>query len=202
LDNEVNKQEPEQTQENLRELLEQHWLHCRHVENIRSQFMQVYAAIIVGFLGGFTYLFYKEKLISSWSGLISLFFVILVSLISLLLILRWSITHEFHRQKVNTIADQISPDKSIGRAMDVPPMRLPRWLSRRLRTRYLFPIFHFLIIIVLCFTCGFYVWNSIQCIWIIKIVLTALDLVFLALAAIFFYGGCKAIAEFDTDKSL
>lgn len=164
--------------------------------------MQVYAAIIVGFLGGFTYLFYKEKLISSWSGLISLFFVIPVSLISLLLILRWSITHEFHRQKVNTIADQISPDKSIGPAMNVPPMQLPQCLSRRLKTRYLFPIFHFLIIIVLCFTCGFYVWSSIQCIWVIKIILTVVDLVFLALASVFFRGGCKSIAEFDTDESL
>lgn len=164
--------------------------------------MQVYAAIIVGFLGGFTYLFSTGKLISSRLVLASLFFVILLSFIGLLLILRWSITNEFHRQKVNTIAGQMSPDKSIGSAMDVPPMQLPRWLSRRLRTRYLFPTFYFLIIIVLCLTCGFYVWSSIQCTWIIKIILTVVDVAVLALASVSFYGGCKSVAKFDTDESL
>jgi hypothetical protein len=50
----VSKQKPEQTQENLRKLLEQHWEHCRHLEVERSHFMLSYAVVVGSVIVGFS----------------------------------------------------------------------------------------------------------------------------------------------------
>ena len=52
--------------EDLRALLEQHWLHCRHLENERAAFMGVYAILTGGMLASMAQEGFKFKDEALW----------------------------------------------------------------------------------------------------------------------------------------
>ncbi len=116
---------------NLRTLLEQHWLHCRHLESERAWFMSVYAAITGGML---TYIFTSDT-IQLWP----LSFLIFLTFVGLLLNLRWIQAFEHHRRMTKETASKLG----ITAEVDVPA----RHIWRILRTRFLFPSFYFIILV-------------------------------------------------------
>jgi len=126
----MSQQESEKA-ENLRELLRQHWLHCRHLESERAWFMSVYAAITGAML---TYLFTADMM-----RLWPLIFLIFLTAVGLLLNIRWMQAFEHHRRLVKETASKIG----VTAEVDVPAKHI--W--KILRTRYLFPSFYCIILI-------------------------------------------------------
>ncbi len=125
----------DQGDRNLRTLLEQHWLHCRHLESERAWFMSVYAAIIGGVLAFLADKGFKE---GEWA----IYFLMWITIIGLLLTIRWSSAFEVHRKRVNKIVRELHfriKDRK-GKEMD---MKIPAGLFFRLvRTRRLFYAFY------------------------------------------------------------
>ena len=87
----------DQTDESLRVLLEQHWTHCRHLESERAWFMNVYAAIIGGVLAFLATREFGE------AHELAIYFLMWITIIGLLLTIRWSKAFEVHRHRVNMI---------------------------------------------------------------------------------------------------
>ena len=85
--------------QNLRTLLEQHWLHCRHVETERAWFMNVYALITGGVV---TYAFTTDK-VNLWP----IYFLMAFTIIGLLLAFRWKHAFEYHMKKVKETATEL-----------------------------------------------------------------------------------------------
>ncbi len=129
--------------ENLRKLLELHWHQCQHLENERAQFMQVYAAIVVGIIVGFGYL--TSGLNSGLLALIPLFFLIVLTFFGFFLSLRWTYSFECHRERVKVLARLVwfhcKVDAPLDPTMEILPMRIPL-IGRILRTRYISSSFY------------------------------------------------------------
>jgi len=121
----------QQIDENWRSLFAQHWLHCRHIESERAWFMSVYAAIVGGIVA---YVFGKEA--SDWKPLV---FVLVLTVVGLLINIRWSQAYEHHRKEIKNTAKQLG----ICANVVVP------WKFRFLRTGYLFPTFYGLIVVMI-----------------------------------------------------
>lgn len=159
--------------ENLRKLLEQHWLHCRHLESERAWFMSIYAAITGGVLA-FTA---QTGFELTWP----LYFLVMLTFFGFFHTIRWIYAFECHRAKVNEIARVIwSESKApadIDPTMDIPAMHIlpesiwkkktPEGLKRTFngifRTRYWFPLFYLVILVglvILSFTVGFPAWGQ------------------------------------------
>jgi len=160
---EVSQQEREEA-ENLRELLRQHWLHCRHLESERAWFMSVYAAITGGM---FAFMAYSSGSLDntepqSWWPL---YFLIMLTFFGFVLTIRWTYVFEYHRKVVNELARVLGLKSgvklSLEPTMDSPVMRilpksirgkripccLHRLIDKLFRTRYWFPLFYFIILI-------------------------------------------------------
>ncbi len=154
--------------ENLQVLLEQHWLHCRHLESERAWFMSVYAAITGGM---FAFMAYSSSTDSMGQQLgWPLYFLIILTFFGFFHSTRWTYAFECHRARVNKLA-RILWIESEGKAMldptmDIPPMRIlpeslrsnkvlrflhinkaPQYLNDVFRTRYLFAFFYFFMLI-------------------------------------------------------
>jgi hypothetical protein len=126
----MSKQQDEQT-ENLRELLRQHWLHCRHIESERAWFMSVYAAITGGMLA---YIFTSEV-----KDLWPFYFLILLTLIGLLLNFRWKQAFEHHQEEAEAVANRLGAPVNLN----IPA----NWFWKIFGTRFLFLYFYALILI-------------------------------------------------------
>jgi len=125
------KEQEKADPETYRELLRQHWLHCRHIESERAWFMSVYAAIIGGVLS-FTF---ADGVHEIWP----LAFLIFLTCTGLILNIRWMQSFEHHRRMVKKAAAKLNIEADI----DVPAGNI--W--RILRTRNLFPSFYIITLI-------------------------------------------------------
>lgn len=159
----------EQKAENLRELLNQHWLHCRHLESERAWFLNVYGLVIAGVL---TYTVYKHTTPSFPSSPFHLLsdFLVVLTFIGFFLTLRWTYAFECHREKVNSLARIIWSESGVksmlNPTMDIPPMdiapsfiitpsfekkEIPKLLQEGVnnifRTRYWFSLFYLIILL-------------------------------------------------------
>ncbi len=152
----------EQRAKNLRMLLEQHWLHCRHIESERAWFMSVYAAITGGMLA---YIFTNTNDTKE----LPLLFLIVLTFAGFILTSRWTYVFEFHREEVNALAVKLDFESSV-KPLVKPPMETPKMeilpksicrlkISERLqnfinentdkffKTRYWFPLFYLIILV-------------------------------------------------------
>jgi predicted dehydrogenase len=168
----MNKQEPEQTQENLRKLLEQHWLHCRHLESERSWFMNAYAVVV----GGVVAFIIGGELKPSLIFYFLFAFLVIFTFVGFFLTTRWTYAFEYHRIRVNKLAKilwlESGSKASLDPTMDIPAIhilpeficgiRIPDSCRRRVddlfRTRYWFALFYLFILI------GLLIFSIIGCV--------------------------------------
>jgi len=140
--------------ENVRKLLEQHWLHCRHLESERAWFMSVYAVITGGVLA-----FMAQRGSETLGGLQilwPLYFLIVLTFFGFFHTTRWTYAFECHRKRVNSFARIIWSNSEIDPTMEIPPMEIP--LPKKLakvkgvfKTRYWFPAFYFVVLVLFAF---------------------------------------------------
>lgn len=150
--------------ENLRQLLEQHWMQCRHIENERSSYL-IYGAVTGG-ISAFAYLNLNTTAPSNYLLFyFVLSFLIIVNYFGFLLTLRWIYGFEYHRQQVNSIIEKLL-DSSPEYENKKPDMTVPAilFLPEHIitstgydtfnetisgfffGTRYLFPLFYLVFI--------------------------------------------------------
>jgi predicted dehydrogenase len=203
----VNRQQPEQTQENLRALLEQHWSHCQHLESERAQFMQVYSAIIAGIVVGYTYLISISKPISDYLVLYILLFLMVLTFVGFFLTLRWVYSFECHRGKVNEIASALWRSCNIvvplDPTMEIPPLHImPSRLTKAdeiFRTRYWFPVFYLFVLIGILALTYWPLESYFLTGWYVKL-LKYLDLGVVVAAICITYRGFDSIRKLKTEK--
>ena len=202
--------------ENLQVLLEQHWLHCRHLESERAWFMSVYAAItggIFAFMAYNTASLDNMKLQSWWP----LLFLIMLTFVGFFLSMRWTYSFECHRVKVNELA-RILWAESKGKSMFDPTMNIPAMrilpeplrsskiiqflrinriaqsLNEVLRTRYLFPSFYFVMLVGLVIASliipGFPIWGQ------------AISMIAVIVAAFLFFSWHTSLKELGETKKV
>jgi len=103
-------------------LLEQHWLHARHVESERAWFMSAYSAITGGII---TYLFSSDT-DRLWPGV----FLLVLTFIGFALNWRWAQAFEHYQQQAADIGRQFDPNAQV---------KVPRnGVWRVVRTNHLF----------------------------------------------------------------
>jgi len=116
----------------LRELLQHHWEHCRHLESERSWFMNAYAVVIGGvaalLIGGG-----MERLERIEGSPLMMFlggFLVVLTFVGYFHTVRWTYAFECHRTRVNHIAtllygNEAPAEPRIDPTMSIPAMRLP-----------------------------------------------------------------------------
>jgi hypothetical protein len=137
----------------LRVFLEQHVLHCRHLETERYWLMSVYAIVV----GGVSALMVKGQIPPDTMLRPEWIYVFLVGLtfFGLLQTMRWTYIFEVHRARAEKVADMLweasGTDKARIPIMTVEPTPLFRGFlkkaNRLIGTRYLFPVFYLLILV-------------------------------------------------------
>ena len=131
-------QQKQEEAENLRELLRQHWLHCRHLENERTGFLLAYIGSIASILG---FVFFKTGL--EWTIVIPM----ILTVLAFLLTKRWSDAFEQHRKTVSKLARTLWLESG-GEEQTDPTMDIPaRGIFKVFRTRHLFYSFYVVILI-------------------------------------------------------
>jgi len=133
--------------ENLRKLLEQHWLHCRHLESERAWFMNVYMVAMGGVL---TLIAFKGPV-----SPLPFYFLIWLTFSGFFHTLRWTYAFECHRKKVNELIRILWSETGVKTpmdpTMDIPPMFIVperfQKVGELFRTRYWFPFFYFIILL-------------------------------------------------------
>ncbi|MBU7048465.1 MAG: hypothetical protein HXS54_18690 [Theionarchaea archaeon] len=143
--------------ESLLRLMEQHWLHCRHIEYERSWFMIYYAIAVTG--GSISSISLSDSNLSTifiGSSSISwlFYFILLFTFFGFFQNLRWSQAFEKHRITVNSLVIEIIKvfnlqvsDRDLL-TMKIPPMEGLWKVKGIFRTRYLFPLFYLSILIL------------------------------------------------------
>lgn len=125
---------------NLQRLMEQHWLHCRHLESERAWFMKVYVIITGGVLA---FISDQGKFISP----LLLHLIMIFTLFGFFLTIRWIHAFEYHRNTVNLLIETIFKDYNPPGEdkdflnMNIPAMNLPVF-RKVFKTKYLFPLFY------------------------------------------------------------
>ena len=127
--------------EALRNLIELHWQHCRHLESERAWFMNVYGAITAGVL---TFMAGKDAE-PSWP----LYFLVVLTLFGFLHTVRWTFAFEHHRNRVNFFGGRILEDHTVMVNHNLLLMDIPKLWLEVFRTRYLFPLIYFLVLVLL-----------------------------------------------------
>lgn len=158
--------------ENLRVLLEQHWLHCRHLESERSWLMNAYAVVV----GGVAAFIVGKGVEPSLIFYFLLSFLVVFTFAGFFLTTRWIYAFECHRRRVNKLvkilwlesgskaglapamdmdipAIPILPESIFGRRRILDSFR--RRVNELFRTRYWFALFYLFILI------GFVIFSSI-----------------------------------------
>lgn len=141
----------EQKVDNLRVLLEQHWLHCRHLESERAWFMNAYV-VVVGVVAAFIA---GRGLEISLPFYFLLSFLVVFTFVGLFLTTRWIYAFECHRIRVNKLASIIwlscNVEVPLDPTMEIPPLHvMPPRLRKAdeiFRTRYWFALFYLFILI-------------------------------------------------------
>lgn len=118
--------------ENLRELLRQHWLHCRHIETERAWFMKVYAVITGGIV---TYIFATESM-ELWPVY---FFLMTFTAIGFLLTWRWKQAVQYHQRQ----AEETAALLGVPLNLNIPANRFWKICG----TRFLFLYFYAVVFI-------------------------------------------------------
>lgn len=154
-------QQDEQRAGNLRTLLEQHWLHCRHLESERAWLLNVYGLVMAAVL---TYLVTTGATPSPLFHFL-LDFLVILAFFGFFLTSRWVYAFERHRETVNILAEVIwresRVDSALDMTMNIPPIqvlpesikgrkipkRLRGFANETFRTRYWFPLFYFIILL-------------------------------------------------------
>jgi hypothetical protein len=137
-----------QAAENLRMLLEQHWLHCRHLESERAWFMSIYGAVVGGILA------FIAKGLDTSLGLnnfplfyVLISFLIILTFFGFFLTLRWIYAFECQRSRVNELAKVLLPMSGGGTpsylTIDIPEEGFFKVFS----TKILFPLFYLVVLI-------------------------------------------------------
>lgn len=134
--------------ENVRKLLEQHWIHCRHLESERAWFMSAHAAITGGMLAFMA----QRGIETAWP----FYFLIGFTLFGFFHTIRWTYAFECHRKRVNSFAHIIWTNSGIDPTMNIPAMELGKLTVRSktfeikeiFRTRYFFPLFYFFVLML------------------------------------------------------
>jgi predicted dehydrogenase len=165
----MSNQQDEQL-ENLRELLRQHWNHCRHLESERAWFMNAFAVVVGGAMAFLIGMAVKDIDALADIKFFQVFIVFLAGLtfFGFFHTLRWTYAFECHRIKVNALAEIIwgeSQSKArvpLDPTMDIPPMEIkPKFIKGFFRTRHWFSLFYFVILlglIALSFLLGLPCW--------------------------------------------
>ena len=186
-----------QTTESLRTLLEQHCLHCRHIESERAWFMNIYAALAGGILTYGVNFFNNNQSADNFplSYVLVLSFLTALTFFGFLLALRWIFAFESHRNRASKIVKLLLPENEIetpsALGMDISQIRLmPRLKNGKkhhrldtvdkifssifLGTRYLFPLFYFFVLIgvtlFLCFVIPACTWSYKWILFLIPLV--------------------------------
>lgn len=120
----------------LLEALIQNWSHCRHLENERMNFTNIYSVIVAGVLA-----FFGQVGFSGHSYL--KFFLLVLSLLGFLFCYKISLEFSNHMQGINEIMDKLHL-----RGYLRVPTSSNRKLFRPIRIRYLFSAFYLLNIIM------------------------------------------------------
>lgn len=130
----------------LLKLMEQHWQHCRHIENERGWFMVYYAIAVTG---GLVSSIRAGEFYFSWI----FYFILIFTFFGFYQNIRWSYAFESHRIRVNSLIMKIQKtcllpiDNIQLPTMEIEPMEF--WEFKGiLRTRYLFPLFYYVILIL------------------------------------------------------
>jgi hypothetical protein len=140
----------------LLRLMEQHWQHCRHIENERGWFMVYYAIAVTGGLVSSMGSEIDFSLIGSGNFDLSwiFYFILIFTFFGFSQNIRWSYAFESHRIRVNSLIMKIqktcllSIDNIQLPTMEIEPMEF--WEFKGIfRTRYLFPLFYY-VILILC----------------------------------------------------
>ena len=137
--------------EDVRKLLEQHSLECRHLESERAWFMNVYALITGGILAFLAQMGLENlrELEPPWP----FYFLLLFTLLGFFLTTRWTYSFECHRARVNGFIKfiwsrlpQNERPPEVCPTMTIPDFRL--WKFHIIfKTRYWFPAFYLLLLI-------------------------------------------------------
>ena len=163
----------------LRKLLELHWKHCQHLENERSEFMRIYAVII----GGISAIVLGFSPVKNFSQefILTLCFLIILTVFGLFHTIRWIHAFEHHRVRVNSIIEKLDNKYDylpIDLTMDIYPMRL--WIFREaFRTRYWYPLFYLSVLVILLISLLY----SFR--WEIEVIVTAVIVLLFAASLIF-----------------
>src|SRR4030042_5583339 len=159
----MSKQQDERT-ENLRELLRQHWNHCRHLESERAWFMNAYAIVVGGAMAFLIGMGVEDVATLPSNRLFQIFIVFLIGLtfFGFFHTMRWTYAFECHRIKVNTLTRIIWGEGGFNArvpldpTMVIPPMEIPpKFIKGFFRTRHWFSLFYFFILIGLLVICSF-----------------------------------------------
>ena len=170
-------QQWDEKSENLRELLRQHWLHCRHLESERAWFMSVYAAIIGGVAAFVTFGSTGDSSVGIEGIGLHMWwlvcFLVILTFVGFFLTIRWTHAFESHRVKVNKISRVLwstaEVDISLDPTMNIPPLhifpdipynasfpwykkiysRFTQFIDETFRTKYWFALFYFFILVLL-----------------------------------------------------
>ena len=128
---------------NLRTLLEQHWLHCRHLENERTAFLLAYIGSVASILG-----FVSFRTGLAWTIMIPT----LLTLLALLLCKRWSDAFEQHRGVVNKLMDTVGSESGVGLLSTTMTIHA-RGIFKIVKTRHIFYLFYLVILVALVVLC-------------------------------------------------
>jgi hypothetical protein len=140
----------EQKFENLRTLLEQHWLHCRHLESERAWFMSIYGGVAGGILAFIAKASDTSLCLNKFPLFYALIsFLIVLTFFGFFLTLRWAFTFEEHRDRVKAILEELelSKLKFNGKEVDLT-MNIPReGFFKVFNAKILFPLFYLVVLI-------------------------------------------------------
>jgi hypothetical protein len=140
----------EQEVENLRTLLEQHWLHCRHLESERAWFMSIYGAVAGGILAFIAKASDTNLCLNNFPLFYTLIsFLIVLTFFGFFLTLRWAFTFEEHRERVEAILKKLklSELKLNGKEVNLT-MYIPReGFFKVFNAKILFPLFYLVVLI-------------------------------------------------------
>lgn len=140
----------EQEVGNLRTLLEQHWLHCRHLESERAWFMSIYGGVAGGILAFIAKASDTSLCLNNFPLFYALIsFLIVLTFFGFFLTVRWAFTFEEHRYRVEAILEELELSKLEYKGKEVDlTMSIPRkGFFKVFNAKILFPLFYLVVLI-------------------------------------------------------
>lgn len=103
------------SEETLQALLEQNWLHARHVEKERLSFINTYAIIVAAFIG---LIGVKNIIILSWPMVLMSSFLLFLSILGIISTYKLSAEFHNHITKIELIVDALKAKQYMGLPLD------------------------------------------------------------------------------------